>query len=83
MKKFNINDHMYIQITDNGWTHLRNTVGEGYIKHCIESQKVEVKNEIWYKLQCWGVFDLFPSNFGGQPLFKTTVIFDDAEFEDL
>ena len=42
MKKFNINDYMYIQINENGWEHLKKTVGGDYIKHCIESRKVEV-----------------------------------------
>jgi hypothetical protein len=77
MKKFNINEYMYIQINENGWEHLKKTVGDDYIKHCIESRKVEVENEVWYRLQCHNVFDLFPINFGGQPTFNTNVMFDD------
>lgn len=81
VKKFNINNHMYIKITSAGWQHLRKTVGEDYIKHCIESKKVEIDNEIWYKLQCWDAFNLLPSNFGGQPLFETNVMFDDTSLK--
>ena len=77
MKKFNINEYMYIQITEAGWVHLSKTVGFEYIKHCIKPYEKEINGEIWYRLQCWGVFDLLPSNFGGQPLFNTNVMFDD------
>ena len=38
MKKFNINDHIYIQITEHGWKHLKKTVGDDYIKHCIDNK---------------------------------------------
>ena len=31
MKKFNLNDYMYIQITEEGWRHLEKTVGIEYI----------------------------------------------------
>jgi len=79
MKKFNINDYMYIQITDIGWQQLKKTVGEDYIKNCIESRKVEIENETWYRLQCHNVFELFPIRFGGKTLFKTNVMFDDDE----
>jgi len=30
MKKFNINDYMYIQITEEGRKHLKKTVGDEY-----------------------------------------------------
>ena len=68
---------MYIQINENGWEHLKETVGDDYIKHSIESRKVEVENETWYRLQCHNIFDLFLINFGGQPMFNTNVMFDD------
>lgn len=79
MKKFNINNYMYIQITDKGWRHLKKTVGEDYIKHCIETHhyKKKINGETWYRLQCWNIFELLPSDFGGQPSFKPNVMFDD------
>lgn len=82
MKKFNINNYMYIQITDDGWKHLRETVGEDYIKVCIESRKVEINNEIWYKLQCHNAFDLMPISIGSRVLFNTNVMFDDKDLND-
>ena len=77
MKKFNINHYMYIKINENGWEHLKKTVGDYYIKHCIESGKIEIGNEVWYRLQCHSVFSLFLINFGGEPMFNTNVMFDD------
>lgn len=83
MKKYNINSCIYIQITEKGWEHLRKTVGDEYIKHCITAHKKEINKEVWYRLQCWEVFDLLPSNFGGRPLFSTTVMLDDEELTPL
>lgn len=73
---FNINGYMYIQITEKGFEHLQNTVGDEYIKNCIENRKIDVGGETWYKLQCWDVFDLFPCGNGFDLLFKTNVMFD-------
>ncbi len=83
MKKFNINDYMYIQITDSGWKHLRNTLTASYIKHCIEDKKVKIENQIWYKLQCHNVFELFPIKSFNEPLFNTNVMFDDEDLSTL
>ena len=80
MKHVNINHYMYIQITSEGWKHLRETVGEDYIKVCIESRKVEIDNEIWYKLQCHVAFDLLPVSH--RVLFNTNVMFDDNDLTD-
>jgi len=78
MKKFNINEYMYIQITQKGWQHLKKTVGEDYINTCIKSRELQINNEAWYRLQCHNVFDLFTINFGRQPMFGTNVMFDDS-----
>ena len=83
MKKFNINDYMYIQITEYGWIHLRKTVGDDYIKHCITPYKEEINGEIWYRLQCHSAFDLMPINIMGGILFNTTVMFDNEELKDI
>jgi len=79
MKKFNINDYMYIQITEQGWEHLRKIVGDDYIKHCIETKyyKKEIDGKIWYRLQCHNIFNLMPIRNGGQLLFNTNVMFDE------
>lgn len=65
----NINEYMYIQITDQGWQHLKATVGQEYIKNFIETRKVIINNEGWYKLQCKDVVDLLPANYWG-PILK-------------
>ena len=82
MKKFNINEYMYIQINENGWEHLKKTVGDDYIQHCIESRKVEIENEVWYRLQCHDVFHLFPIKYGEQIMFNPNVMFDE-QFKEL
>ena len=79
MKKFNINHNICIQITDEGWKHLKKTVGDDYIKHCIEPYKTEIENETWYKLQAHQVFDLLPINFGGRPTYNTNVLIDEND----
>ena len=79
MKKFNLNSYMYIQINEQGWEHLRKTVGEDYIKHCIstDAYKREIDGETWYRLQCHNVFDLLPTSAAFASLFNTNVMFDD------
>ena len=79
MKKFNINNYMYIQITNTGWQHLKQTVGDDYIKYCIEPYKTDVDGETWYKLQAHEVFDLLPINLSGQVNYNTNVMFDDKD----
>ena len=79
LKKFNINDYIYIQITDEGWRYLKKTVGDDYIKHCINapSHKKTINGETWYRLQCHSVFDILPINFGGRSFFNTNIMFDE------
>ena len=78
MKKFNINEYIYIQINETGWKHLRRTVGEDYIKHCInaESHRKLINGEIWHRLQARQVFDLLPI-ISCTPTYNTNVMFDD------
>ena len=76
MLKYNINDHMYVQVTDEGWLHLLKTVGQEYIDNCIKPYEVEICGEIWHKMQCWSVFDLMPPVFGGKNLFMPGVMIE-------
>lgn len=84
MKKFNINDYMYIQITDEGWTYLKKTVGTEYIQNCIDNKyyKRVIDGETWYRLQCHTIFDLLPVNVFGKLLFNINVMFDDDHLID-
>jgi len=82
MRRFDINDYMYIQIEPEGWQHLSMTVGRDYIIHCIESRKVIIAGQDWYRLQCHNVFELFPIRMGFKSPFKTTVMFDDYALKD-
>jgi len=51
MKKFNINEYMYIQITEEGWKHLEKTVGIDYINACIKTPNYTkiIDGETWYR----------------------------------
>lgn len=79
MKKLNINDEVYIQITDLGWEYLADSVGEEYINTCIkiESREKEIDGEIWYVFSLWECFDLMPLYNGSEVLFKTTIMIDE------
>jgi len=86
MKQFNINHCIYIQITEKGWRHLRNTVGEDYINHCIKSPHYEktINGEVWYKLQAHHVFSLLPIGRSfGDTYYKTTILFDEDDLIEL
>jgi len=76
MKKFNINDCIYIQITEDGRKHLKETVGGEYVKHCIKNRMEVVDNEVWYKLQFHVVMRLLPIPNTTTLLFKTDIMFD-------
>ena len=79
MKIFNINDYIYIQITEAGWNHLRATVGEEYIKHCIDNEhyRVEIDGEVWHRLQAHEVFELLPCNFECKTNYNTNIMIED------
>jgi hypothetical protein len=83
MKAYNLNHYMYIQINEKGWEHLRQTVGQDYIKHRILSYAKEIDGKKWYRLQCHSVFSLFPITYGHQSLINTNVMFDDDAFTEL
>ena len=73
---------MYIQITEQGWEYLKKTVGDDYINHCVKDEGYKIDGEIWYKLQCHTVFDIFPVNIGFEPYFNTNVLFDNESLEE-
>ena len=80
MKKFNINAYVYIQITEEGWAHLEKTQPSDYVNVCIKPRLVKIDGEIWYKLQCWTVFELFPVGMGLKHFFNINILIDDDEF---
>ena len=84
MKKFNINDNIYIQITDEGWKHLNETVGNNYVKHCIDTElrRTEINGEIWHRLQAHQVFHLLPIKYFNKPLYNTNIMFDDRDLKE-
>lgn len=81
LKKFNINDYIYIQITEKGWAHLEVTVGNDYIKHCIESYKQIIDGETWYRLQAHQVFELLPITGNNKILYFTNIMIDNKSLK--
>ena len=83
MKKFNINDYMYIQITEKGWKHLESTVGSDYIRHCINAvgYRKEIEGQIWHRLQAHCVFDLLPMGTGFDLLYNPNIMFDEISLK--
>ena len=79
MKKFNINEYIYIQITDKGWAHLKETVGNDYIKHCIDTEgyRKEINGETWHRLQAHSVFELLPITGNNAILYNSNIMIDD------
>ena len=81
MKKFNLNDHIYIQINASGWKYLKKTVGDDYIETCLESRKKEIDGEVWYRLQCHQVFSLLPIQPGAFQFLQSNIMIDDEELK--
>lgn len=79
MKRFNINDYIYIEITDCGWAYLQKTVGNSYIEACITPNKYLINGKVVYKLQCHQVFDLMPVDVGSMTLFKPTIMINEKD----
>ena len=84
-RKFNINNYIYIQITELGWKHLQKTVGEDYIKHCIKTEPYEVivNGETWYRFQAHHVMRILHGGSGFNLLYNPTVMFDESELQTL
>ena len=80
-KEFNINEHIYIRITEDGWKHLRKNHDADFIKICIESKEERIDGEIWHRLQCHEVFTLFPVITGATLLFHTDIMFDNKDLK--
>lgn len=59
MKKFNLNDSVLVTITEYGFKHLLETLGQNYIDICILPKKVIVDGLIYYKLQAHDIPSLF------------------------
>lgn len=83
LKKYNINDYIYIQINETGWNHLRSTVGESYIKHCIKNKEYVIDGKIWYRLQCHSAFDIFKTYNGRYMPFNSNVLFESHSMSNL
>ncbi len=81
MVKFNINYYMYVEITDEGWQHIRKTVDEYYINNHLKNKKKVINGRIWYKLQCWECFQLMPPTIG-KHYFEANVMFDEESLSN-
>ena len=81
--KLNINDSVYIHITTDGWLHLINTVGGGYIKSCIEPYKRWIDGKQYFKLQMHSVFELLPMTQATPVYYETTILVDKSTLREI
>lgn len=84
LQKFNIGKCVYVQITDEGWKHLRRTLTEpeDYIKYCIEPYKIIIDDKIWYKMQLFSVMELLGYNMFVNPKIKPLIYIDSSDLTE-
>ena len=83
MKKFNINNTMYIHILPKGLKYLKNKYGDEYVNKGIKPQKVMIGHKEYYSLQCWNLFNTLPASMGFDMLFEPIVLFKDSDLENV
>jgi hypothetical protein len=85
MKKYklNINDYIYVKLTDFGKEKIIEKCGYGYFEHCIESHK---QPDGYYQLQAHTVMMLLGEycyNGARQLPFELNVYFTDKDLEEV
>ena len=83
MKKFNINDTMYIHILPAGLNYLKREYGSEYVDKRIKPKKVMINGKEYYAMQCWDVFNTLPASLGFDMLFEPNVLFADSNLENI
>lgn len=80
MIKYNINNYMYIKITDFGKELIINKFGYSYFENCVEKNK---KDNGYYQLQCHHIMNYFGEHiYNGCKLpFEPIVYLDEKEIE--
>lgn len=77
MKQFNINDDIYIHITDMGWKYLTMKHGCGYVEKYIKPYSKVINDKIYHKMQCHEVFNILPTSENSKGVLFEPVIFID------
>ena len=81
--KFNINDYMYVKLTDFGKEKIIEKCGYGYFEHCIESRK---QPDGYYQLQAHTVMRLLGEYLWNGTLnmpFDLNVYFTDENLKSM
>lgn len=80
MIKYNVNNHMFVKLTDYGKELIINKYGYGYFNACVESNK---QDNGYYRLQCHSIMNYFGEHiYNGCKLpFEPTVYFDETEID--
>lgn len=80
MIKYNVNNYMYIKITDFGKELIINKFGYSYFENCVERNKQE---NGYYKLQCHHIMNYFGEHLynGCKIPFEPTVYLDEKEID--
>lgn len=82
MKKFNINDTMYVCILPKGWEHLNKKYGTKYVEEHIKPRKIMINNKAYYAMQCHDVISTFPVVIGCHLFYETEVLFKDNDLQN-
>lgn len=82
---FNVNDYVYVKLTDAGIQHIINKYDYGYFKYCIEANK---EPDGYYAIQMHTFMELFGEMLwlGLRPNempFETTVYFKGKDLHEL
>ena len=83
MKKFNINNTMYIHILPKGWEYLYKKYGYEYVEKCVKPLKAIIGDKEYYYMQCWDAFNTLPPCVGMDNLFEPDVLFNDNELDNI
>ena len=83
MKKFNINNIMYLRILPPGWNYIKREYGGEYVEQCIKPNKVMINDKEYYAMQCWDVFNTLPASLGFDMLFEPNILFADSDLKNV
>lgn len=84
MKQYNINEYIYIHITERGWEYLNNIWGSDHVKKYIEPYNKVINGKVYHQMQCHVAFNDLPTRENGKGvLFEPTIFIDDSNLKEV